>query len=231
MLTHIKNWLSENGDIRIIGLDEFPYVYFTDGVCGAIDAVIFNSNYKKFSSAPDDFPYYKFAVKAGHREWKDIRFLNPGTQALFFVSNPKYSNGLFEKTLLRPFEQKKNIDIFYDMSYIGCCLWKGKIIIPDICQFCAFSLSKAFGLEEYRLGILFSKNKLASLEMLHKLNYLNFSSISISLYMIKRFGISYVPNKYREQYKRICQAHALSETHCPWIALLDGQRMGISHLY
>lgn len=222
-----KDWLSNSGDIKIIGLEKFPYIYFTNGVCGAIDAVVFNTKYKFFSSASDDFPYYKFAVKAGQRQWKNIS--TSEKQILLFISNPQYSSGIFEKNLIQ--SQEFNKDIFYDMSYIGCCLWKGEYVIPAVCRFCAFSLSKAFGLEKYRLGILFSKEKLSSLEMLHKLNYLNFNSISISIHMMKHFNISYIPDKYREKYKDICQINKLTETHCPWIALSNGQRTGVSHLY
>ena len=224
-----KHWLSKSGDIKIIGLDAFPYVYFTSGVCGAIEAVIFNSRYRTFSTISDDFPYYKFAVKAGRKQWKNSSFsANNGT--LLFVSNPQYSNGIFEENLLGSFKTKSDMNIFYDMSYVGCCLWKGDIIVPNTCKFCAFSLSKAFGLENYRLGILFSKYKLSSLDILHKLNYLNHNSLCLSIYMMKKFNISYVPNKYKEKYKLICRKHSLSETHCPWIALLNGQRIDVSHL-
>ena len=226
-----KKWLSEGGDIKIVGLDCFPYVYFTNGVCGAVESVVFSSGYENFFASLNDFPYYKFAVKSGRRKWK-----NPDCEThdpvLMFVSNPQYSTGVFKEKLLGSFNDKKNVNVFYDMSYITCCLWKGEIDLSSACEFCAFSLSKAFGLEHYRLGILFSKRKLPSLEVWHRSGYLNVNSLSLSIYMMKQFSMNYLPRKYGEKYKRICKERGLTETHSPWLALsAEGQRVGVSHLY
>lgn len=230
-----KAWLSEGSDIQLIGLDKFPYVYFTSGVCGAIEAVIACSRYKWFSGISNDFPYYKFAVKTGGKNW----LLWPQQQntsnvrkTLLFLSNPQYKTGIFETDMFQPYIKRREIDIFYDMAYIGCCLWKGKITIPDKCAFCAFSLSKAFGLENYRLGILFSRHELPWLEALHQTYYLNIQSLYLAIHLMKKFSLSYIPNKYRKAYEYICKKHLLRETDSPWIALSKtNEKKFISHLY
>ena len=228
-----KYWLNKNNEIQLIGINKFPYIYFTSGVCGAIEAVVSCSKYRCFSGIPNDFPYYKFAVKTGKKNWLDLKDpVNLQKKTLLFLSNPKYSNGIFETNIFQPYINQKEVDIFYDMAYIGCCLWKGKFILSDKCAFCAFSLSKAFGVENYRLGILFSKYKLPWLEALHQSCYLNIHSLFLGIYLMKKFSIDYIPNKYRQNYKEICKKNDLKETNCPWFALSrTNKKQFVSDLY
>ena len=88
----------------------------------------------------------------------------------------------------------------------------------------AFSFSKMFGIQYHRVGILFSKKPINTLEMFKKEAYVNLAGVDL-INQLMSFSPSYFYDKYRCQADEICKGLNLETTPSLWFGRKNNKKV------
>lgn len=197
-ITTFRDWVKD-----IVELSEFPYAYPINGVTGGIDQWMLD-NLSNISLLSGEYGWPKV-----QRPWIGDNTI-PIKAA--YISNPFSATGSFHQL-------HKNIELptFLDCAFVGSTM-KKKINITENVKIIAFSLSKGFGVNLFRTGFLFSKDKIPALETWLHYNYHNMVSISVARRIIDTFPVDYTYNRFRDTQLEICREYDLNPSDCVFLA-------------
>lgn len=183
----------------VCNLDEFPYLYFTNGITEAMNYWMWSEE-RKIKMAKDDY------------QW-----VNGGEQGeVQYVSNPASYDGNYV-------DIPDHMPVVLDLAYVGSSSPR-RIEIPESVEKVFFSLSKTFGLRNYRIGYCWSRYPIARLELLQKsAKYYNYHSASLGEKIINRFNTEYVFSKLRSYQLSICDDLNLTPSDTVWLATSNDQ--------
>ena len=139
------------------------------------------------------------------------------------ISQPFCGNGNLQprfEQILDEASRLGGIPVILDCAWYGTCI---NINIdathPAITAVC-FSLSKAIGMGNMRVGIRYSDfNDSMPIAQHNEYNHLVLVSAQLGIYMMEHFGPDYIPNKYRQWQLEICEEAGLTPTNCMHLAL------------
>lgn len=189
--TSIKEWLSP-----IINLEKF-YVYPTNGITDGLN--YFLSVEKR-----------NIIRNNGDYEWVDNKF-NNSDSSILYMSNPSSIDGNFTSI-------PEHIPVALDIAYIGTTEIKS-IEIKDNVEYVFYSLSKPFGVNQYRTGWIFTRffdPKLYNL--CYRANYYNYFSHHLSERIIKEFSIDYIYCRFKDFQADVCNQYDLIPSDSVWLA-------------
>jgi hypothetical protein len=116
---------------------------------------------------------------------------------------------------------KHQVPVMLDLAYINLTskefLNHTIDLTHDCIEYVVSSLSKAFPVEHYRVGIRLQKTMFEDqLYVINEdnYNYLNFCSMSIALEMLKQFTASYMISKYKTQQRELCRQLNVDPSPC-----------------
>jgi len=164
----IENFISwfNKGHFKVKGLKDFKHVYITTGVSESINMAITEHRLRP-EVVSDDYPgyiaQYLMIRKAG------IRCTNNTP----FISLPFYDTADEHPQTQSLLEQ----NTFVDLAWAGGSGLKKTYDLSKV-GYVAFSFSKMYGIQFHRVGILFSKKPIKTLEMF-KLRHMSIWLVSI----------------------------------------------------
>jgi hypothetical protein len=198
----------ENANLKIQGLEKFPYFYITNGISEFINEVIPEHGIRPIS-LDGEYPGYSYkaqiCLKSGISLPNNLKVL----------SVPFYKNAsIHDQTYDIISDQNSIIDLAW------CCNFKEKLSL-DISNagYAAYSFSKTFGIQYHRIGLCFSKKPIYTFEIYHKNNYVNLVSLMLCRHLMKSFDPDFLFNKYYPTIEKICESQQILPSNSLWFGL------------
>jgi hypothetical protein len=193
-----KYWIKD-----IVDLSEFKCAYPTNGVTGAIDQWLID-NTTKVQTLIGEYGWVS--------EQRESTFDDTQIATSAYISNPFSATGNFHNN-----HKQLQLPTLLDCAFIGTTA-KYRIELSSNIEQIAFSFGKGFGVNSFRTGFVFSKNKITALETLMNFNYYNLMSVSVGRILMKNFPVDYVYNKFRPTQLEICEQNNLTPSDCVFLA-------------
>lgn len=206
------NWVN-SGNLTFSGLDTFPYVYITNGITEFIQEVIPEHGLRPISLR-DEYPGYMYKAQICMKSGIKLENKIP------VISLPFYSTAEIHEETNKIIAQDSIIDLAWASNYKlkqNFDLSKSKYI--------AYSFSKTFGIQYHRLGIVFSKEPIWSLEVYHNNYYVNLVAVDLVTKLMKNFGANYLYDKYNKEFDLICEKEGLEPTNSLWFGTRKGKKI------
>lgn len=205
-----KEWFSSNDNTSITGLDQFPYMYVTAGTFQLIfDMSTFFDNKVIFHE--DDFPGY-------HLLRLPFSTFNPKYQIKdnqYFLCSYPFNGGILREDVLTLIRNHPNVVL--DGAFFGT-IKDFKMHLDDNIKMFAYSFSKMFGLQYYRIGVVFSKLPSLQYEIQKKYAYHNAYAQALVTHLLKKYDSSAVIDRIHPIQQQICSENNLLPSECIWSA-------------
>ena len=188
--SYITEWLKP-----VIDLSDFKYLYPANGVTEGINYWYMQEK-RKIIRHKDDYVWLP--------ESKDGEIL--------YMSNPSSADGNIT-------DIPTDIPVALDIAHIGSCSNRVKISVPDNVEKVFFSLSKCFGLRNYRIGYYWSRTPDLQLERLIKsAKYYNYHSMALGEAIIRKIGPTNVNTWLKKYQDKLCDELDLVPSDSVWLA-------------
>jgi hypothetical protein len=190
--SNINEWLSPYVD-----LSGFDYLYATNGITESL-------NYWMWGETRP------IKMRDGDYVW----VAGSGIGDVQYLSNPSSFDGNF-------CDIPTDIPVILDLAYIVSTPIR-KIHIPDNVERVFFSMSKCFGLRNYRIGYYWSRKPDRWLQPLHEnAKYYNYHSMSLGEELINCIPIELVYNTLQPYQTDVCNELGLTPSDVVWLATSD----------
>jgi hypothetical protein len=214
------SWTSQH----LEGLDTFPYFYIMNGNTDSLNT-IFSTYKNSFAWKKGDYSYYSHYHKVTQQAFKELD--SPDNVDNLVLTWPGYSNG--DRT-----EYNFANDCVAKYKHLDCAYLA--LTEPDKIDITSFetisiSFSKPLSIPYNRIGVLFSKQPIPSLETLNKLGYVNLSGVNLANYLLLNLTPTYWWDKYSSLYDELCNKNNLTPTKCLLFAYKNNVRTGIAPLW
>ena len=191
-----RQWIKE-----IVDLSEFPNAYPICGITEGINQLLI------------DHPY-SIEMMKGEYGWIGVQrphMMGPST--VKYVSSPFSATGDF----LSNDKIESALPTFLDCAFIGSTE-KRKLEIPKNVTYIAFGFSKGFGVNQFRTGFLFAREKHTSLDTWLGPNYHNLVGLHVAKKIMENFEVDYVYKKLRNIQLEICSDNNLIPSDSVFLA-------------
>jgi hypothetical protein len=217
-------WLLKSKLNTITGLDAFNRVDIINGCTQFIDATYMNGPVQVLSGD------YRYHSRLGN--WFTYPgFLNENKQLI--VAMPFPSTGAVHESMIEILDEclDKQIPVHIDGAWFTCC----KDIMFDVghpaIRSVGISLSKGLGLGWNRVGLRWTKSTSAdSITIMNDFNMNLRAPVMIGLHFLRNLPSDYLWNKHSDRYYKVCKDFNLEPTKSVYLALKNGQPVGISPL-
>lgn len=186
----ITEWLKP-----VIDLSDFPYLYPANGITEGLNYWYMQEK-RKIIRHKDDYVWLP----------------KSDTGEVMYLSNPSSIDGNIT-------DIPQDIPVVLDIAHIGSCSNRVKINVPDNVEKVFFSMSKCFGLRNYRIGYYWSKTPDEQLErLIGSAKYYNYHSMALGEAIINKVGPTHV-NTYLKKYQdKLCDELDLVPSDSVWLA-------------
>lgn len=185
----IKKWLEP-----IIDLWDFKYLYPVNGITEGLNYWLMQEK-RKIKTKVDDYAWVR----------------QNDTGEVMYISCPSSIDGNY-------CDIPTDIPVVLDLAHVGSTALK-TIPMTDNIEKVFFSMSKCFGLRNYRIGYYFSKTPDACLEKLvNSGKYYNYHSMQLGELLIKNIGITEVHDELSFYQNKICDELELIPSDSVWLA-------------
>ncbi len=188
--TNIVEWLKP-----VIDLSEFNYIYPANGVTEGINYWSMQED-RKIIRRKDDYVWLP----------------ENDTGDILYLSCPSSIDGNYADIPV-------DIPVALDIAHIGSCDSGVRISVTDNVEKVFFSLSKCFGLRNYRIGYYFSRKPDAQLERLIKsAKYYNYHSMAMGEHIIKGVSVTDVNKELKSIQHELCDELNMLPSESVWLA-------------
>ena len=186
----ITYWLS-----KVIDLSDFPYLYPVNGITEGLNYWYMQEDRKVFRHK-DDYVW----LPESH------------TGDIIYMSNPSSIDGNL-------CDIPTNMPVVLDIAHIGSCNSGVRISVPDNVEKVFFSLSKCFGLRNYRIGYYWSRTPDKQLErLIGSAKLYNYHSMALGEEIIKKNCVYDVHHFLKPIQKKLCDELDLVPSDSVWLA-------------
>jgi hypothetical protein len=202
-VAYYLDWLSKCTVAPVSGLEQFNVRYFVNGVTQAYDIFFYEHKGRRFRTPKGEYPYVRLSVD----RWAFLEDDEVREGDAVAISAPFYAEGgvpqNFSAILDRCLELK--IPVFIDAAYYGTCYGVSFDYSHPAIEMIGFSLSKPFGIESYRAGMLLTKRTFRHLEEIQTAaRYFNRVGAYVGLKLMKHFDANYMPLTYQRRHRDVC---------------------------
>lgn len=206
--TAYKDWILSSTLNKINGLDQFPFVCYSNGTTESFDKFYIKNRTRRFRCFRGEYVYHRLTWRNSWPDWVwlDDECLDPNDAVV--VSLPFSDTGdthYLHEALLDKCDAL-GIPVLVDCAYFGIC--EGLTFnfdhkcITDI----TFSLSKVFPVAHARIGMRFTRtDDDDSLFVVNKIGYTNRFGPQLGLQLIQQFSPDYIYNKYKDKQLELCK--------------------------
>jgi len=221
------NWIFNSKLNELTGLDDYHRVDIINGCTQFIDNIYMQGPVQVLRN---DYRY--------HERLRLAKVINatPGTlepNMPLIIAMPFPSTGAPHVSMQDILDEcsNKQIPVHIDGAWISCCRdIKFDFSHPAI-QSVGISLSKGLGLGWNRIGLRWTRQTGAdSITIMNDFRMNNRALVMIGLHFIRNLPSDYLWNKYGSIYNKICYDFNLLPTNSIYLALRNGQPVGVSPL-
>ena len=227
--TNFKNettdYISNSKLNRLTGLTQFERVDIINGCTQFVDNLYMQGPVQVLRGD------YRYHIRLGLAYVKDVGSLIPDIPLIIAMPFPSIGapHQDMEEIL---YECKiKNIAVHIDGAWISCCrditFDFNHVAIRSV----GISLSKGLGLGWNRIGLRWTRqSKADSVTIMNDFHMNNRALAMIGLHFIRNLESDYLWNTHGERYYKVCKDFNLAPTKSIYLALRDGQPVGVSRL-
>lgn len=174
---------------------------------------------------------YRYHERLGLAYVKDVGSLIPDIPLIIAMPFPSIGAPHQDMEEILHECKIKNIAVHIDGAWISCCRDVTFDFNHDVIRSVGISLSKGLGLGWNRIGLRWTKDsKTDSITIMNDFN-MNCRVLSkIGLHFIRKFPTDYLWNTYGELNAQVCKDFGLTPTHSIYLALKNGEPVGIAPL-
>ena len=174
---------------------------------------------------------YRYHERLGLAYVKDVGSLIPDIPLIIAMPFPSIGAPHQDMEEILHECKIKNIAVHIDGAWISCCRDVTFDFNHDVIRSVGISLSKGLGLGWNRIGLRWTRQtKADSVTIMNDFN-MNCRVLSkIGLHFIRKFPTDYLWNTYRELNAQVCKDFGLTPTHSIYLALKNGEPVGIAPL-
>jgi hypothetical protein len=203
-----KQWILSSKLNSINGLDQYPFMCYSNGTTEAFDKFYIKNRTRRFRCFRGEYAYHRLTWRNSWPNWTwlDDECLDPNDAVVVSLpfSDTGNAHSLHEALLDRC--DDLGIPVLVDCAYFGICEGLNfnfnHTCITDI----TFSLSKVFPVAHARIGMRFTRvDDDDPLFVVNKIGYTNRIGPQIGLQLINKFSPDYIYIKYRDRQLEICK--------------------------
>ena len=210
-----KDWVSRDSLIRVYGIHNFDFAYFTNGISEAIEKVLCHSDvFKRLIFIDGEIEFFKWFAKKLALKYQIINdplkfYFQKGD--MFCWSQPFSKDGTINEYYNDIIRHAKRLGamIFLDMAYFGTHKIHLDISLSD---HVAFSLSKPLGVPGLRAGVLFSKSLNPFLQLKKEVGNAGTFQMYQSNQLMRCFKTSFNYLENIDRYNKLGEIYKLDKT-------------------
>lgn len=223
-ISTVKSWFTSSSRTYVRGLEKFPFVYVTSGTLQLLHDLSTFVN-EKITFREDDFPGYhliRTPYTCFHKKGR------PDKENYLLCSHP-FNGGVIDLDIMNDIDAHPRVIL--DGAFFGT-IDGLKIDLNDNIQIFTYSFSKMFGLQYYRIGIVFSKIPSLPYEVHKKYAYQNAYAQSLMTHLLSKYMPHDIIDLVYPIQQRICQQHGLVPSECIWSAYTKkGEKISLFPFY
>lgn len=220
-----KDWLLSSKLNTLTGLDTFTRKDIIIGCTQFIDNLYMQGPIQVLKGD------YRYHQRLGLAEFNDVGSLTPNVPLI--VAMPFPSIGAPHPNMEEILHECKikNIEVHIDGAWISCCRDINFDFSSEVIRSVGISLSKGLGLGWNRIGLRWTRDaKPDAISIMNNFNMNNRALAMIGLHFIRNLASDYLWNAHERNYNKVCQDFNLTPTNSIYLALQNGQPVGISPL-
>lgn len=218
-LSTYTEWIQASQSTPVNGLGAFPARYFVNGVTQAYDIFFYEHKGRRFRTLQGEYPYVRLSVP----DWAHVEADELRPNDALVMSAPFYADGSAPRRYRALLDRcsELGVPVMVDAAYFGTCYGTRFDYGHPAIEMLGFSLSKAFAVQSFRIGILFSKRALPYLEEIQvQASYYNRIGAGVGIRLMRQFSADFIPSTYRDAHRRVCAQLDLIPSHCVMLANL-----------
>lgn len=208
-----RRWITDSSSFVALGIGAFEAPYYANGVTEGYDIFFREHAGRRFRVFKGEYPYTALSVS----NWTYIEEdeIRPGDAVLMSV--PFYAHGGVPQGAEEVLKSCAELDVpvFIDAAYFGTCYRQSFDYGHPAIEMVGFSLSKAFNVQSFRIGLLLARKSLPYLEEIQvAANYFNKVGAYVGLKLMESFSADYMPEAYRRRHQMACYRLGLLPSSC-----------------
>ena len=219
------NWIFRSRLNELTGFDSFNRVDIINGCTQFIDNIYMQGPVQTIRG---DYRYHE-RLKLAY--FRDVGELIRDIPLIIAMPFPQIGAPHPDMEEILDEAKNKNIDVHVDGAWVTCC--RGVVFDfshPSI-KSVGISLSKGLGLGWNRIGLRWSRfDQPDSVTIMNDFNMNNRALAMIGLHFVRNLPNDYLWDTYGEIYYKICKDFNLEPTQAIYLALQNGNPVGVSPL-
>ena len=222
----LQNWITSSTLNHITGLENFSRTDIIQGCTQFIDNLYMQGSIQTIKG---DYRYHT-------RLNPNIGFSIPGylrPNIPLIIAMPFPSTGSVHTQMKEILDEArdKDIDIHVDGAWLTCCRGVNFDVSHSAIKSVGVSLSKGLGLGWNRIGVRWTRQTHSDSVTIQNEFKMNLRApVMIGLHFIRQLPPDYLWNKYGKIYYQICKDFELDPTQSIYLALRNGEPVGLSPL-
>lgn len=218
-------WIVSSPFNTITGLDQFSRVDIINGCTQFIDNLYMHGPVQYLEGD------YRYHTRLDIGCAKEVGRLHPTVPLI--ISMPFPSTGAVHKQMKEVLDEclAKNIPVHIDGAWLTCCRDIEFDVNHPAIRSVGISLSKGLGLGWNRVGLRWTKD--TSTDAITIMNDFNMNlraPVMIGLHFLRNLPPDYLWFAHGEQYYKVCRDFNLDTTHSIYLAMRNGQPVGVGPL-
>jgi hypothetical protein len=220
----MTTWIESSKLNTLIGLNSFDRVDIINGCTQFIDNVYIQGQPQVLVG---DYRYHDRLGNWGTRPGI-LRENIPLIIAMPFPSTGAVHNRMTE---ILDEARDKGIDVHVDGAWLTCCCAINFDVSHPAIKSIGISLSKGLGLGWNRIGLRWTRQPHAdSVTIMNDFHMNNRALVLIGLHFLRNLDPDYLWKTHGDRYYKVCKDFNLTPTNSIYLALRDGQPVGVSPL-
>lgn len=223
--TEAKDWIFGSRLNKLSGIESFNRVDIINGCTQFIDNLYMQGPVQVLRGD------YRYHERLGLAYVKDVGSLIPDIPLIIAMPFPSIGAPHRDMEEILYECKVKNIEVHIDGAWISCCRDIDFDFSSEVIRSVGISLSKGLGLGWNRIGLRWTKDSRADSITIMNDFRMNLRAVAkIGLHFIRKFPPDYLWEAHKEKYFQICKDFDLEPTKSIYLALDNGQPVGISPL-
>jgi hypothetical protein len=221
----MSSWIFSSTLNNLVGIESFDRVDIINGCTQYIDNLYMQGPVQILRGD------YRYHERLGLAYVKDVGSLIPDIPLI--VAMPFPSIGAPHRDMEEILHECKikNIGVHIDGAWISCCRNINFDFNHDSIRSVGISLSKGLGLGWNRIGLRWTRQtKPDSVTIMNDFRMNNRALVKIGLHFLRQLPPDYLWNTYGNLYYKVCNDFGLTPTNSIYLALQNGEPVGISPL-
>lgn len=220
-----SKWILDSKLNKYTGFENFERVDIINGCTQFIDNLYMQGPVQVLRGD------YRYHERLGLAYVKDVGSLIPDIPLIIAMPFPSIGAPHNDMDEILNEAYQKRIEVHVDGAWVTCCRDVNFDFNHPAIKSVGISLSKGLGLGWNRIGLRWTRQfKQDSVTIMNDFRMNNRALAMIGLYFIRNLPTDYLWNKHGTSYRRVCYDFNLMPTNSIYLALHNGQPVGVSPL-